>query len=115
LLKEVDLLEFLNCRWNDRFKVATSEMKNTDDGVDMLDTGDQLRVTNCVNNSRVTTTRDHYQSFSLHMDDRTLVIHDQRIRLPAIIPPGVMDREAFFKFSPAGDFPRHEDHSIHQH
>ena len=52
----------------------------------------------------MTTASHHDQPFVLHMDDNTLVIMDQWIRLLPLFTSRIMDREAPLKGGGAGDF-----------
>src|SRR5512142_1983281 len=90
-------------------------MKTTNDSIDFLNTRQGLRIAKNVDDPCMATASHHDQPFVLHMDDGTLIIMDQRIRLPPLFTSRIMDREASLKGGGAGDFTGDEDHSLYQH
>src|SRR5213076_1836960 len=58
------------------------------------------------------TAGDDDEALAANVDDDVLVVPDHRIRLPAALSPGVVDREAHFEAGRALDLARDKDGPI---
>ena len=93
----LDCFQGLDGTWDDRLKQSAAKMETANDSINGLDTCQGLGMKNGVDDARVTTAGNDYQSFVTHVDDGTLIIHNQWIRFPIIIPFGIMNGKTWLE------------------
>jgi hypothetical protein len=79
--------------------------KPADDGVQVLHAGQALGVTADVDDSRVPAAGEHDQPAPGDAGDQRLILQDQRVGLPALAAPGLVDREALLEAGDPVDLP----------
>ena len=79
-------------------------METTDNGIYLLNAREGLGMHDRVDYACVAAASEYYQSFLTHVQDGALVIHDQRVRFPTVMPHGVVDGETALEFRGAVNF-----------
>ena len=79
------------------------EMEAADDGVQLLHAGEPLGVAADVDDARVPAAGEHDQPAPGDVSDQRLVVQDQRVGLPALAAPGLVDSESLLESGNAVD------------
>src|SRR5215510_11241979 len=66
-------------------------MKTTEYAIQLRCAGQTQRITTNVDDTRMPAASDDNQSAIADIDDRRLIIQDQWVRLPMVVPPRVLD------------------------
>jgi hypothetical protein len=89
-----EVREGITGRSDDRFEPRPTEVKASDDGVEVMVASQAPHVVEDVHDSGVTAAGQHDEAASAHVRDEGLIVEDQRIGLPASVPVGLVGREA---------------------
>ena len=77
---------------DDRLEQRAGQVEAADDGVQLVDAGQALGVAADVDDARVPAAGEHDQPAPGDVGDQRLVVQDQRVGLPALAAPGLVDR-----------------------
>src|SRR5207237_4638387 len=109
---DVQLGQRRNGLADDRLEQGTREVQPADEPGDPLFARQALRVPQDVDGARMRAAGDDDEALAANVDDDVLVVPDHRIRLPAALSTGVVDREAPFEARRALDLARDKDGPI---
>src|SRR5919108_253813 len=99
---------------DDRLEQAAGEVQAADEAGDPPFAGEPLGVSQHVHGARVGASGDDHEALALHVHDHVLVVPDHRVRLPAAVRAGVVDREALLERGHALDLAGHQDRVVEQ-
>src|SRR6185312_15186676 len=99
---------------DDRLEQRAVEVEAADDRTDLVHAGQSLGVAADVDDARVPAAGQHDQSATGNVRDQRLVVEDERVGLPAVAAPSLVDREATFEVGGAVNLTGDQHRAVEQ-
>ena len=109
-----DTCQFVERGFDDGLEDPAGKVHPPDEGVNMLDASDMLRVAHDIYGTGMTAAREHDQPTIPDVDDSRLVVPNPNVWLPAAVRLSVVDREPAFEGGVTLDLSCDENHVVDQ-
>jgi hypothetical protein len=111
---DAEVVEGGDGRLDDRLEDGPGQVQAADEAGDLVAAGQAPGVAQDVDRAGMGAGRHHHQALAGDVDDQVLVVQDQRVGLPAVAGPRLVDGEADLELGDPGDLARDQHLVVEQ-